>query len=516
MGQTGNPPGRQSGKVTLRIGIVGGGRACKSLLKFLQFNPFSFLEVQLAGVCDINPEAEGLQFARRLGVYTTGDYRELFEVADLDTIIELTNSREVLLDLVRDKPKGVGVIDHNIGRLTSGLTTLEHLLRSVEQRIVQERQASDFLIHQTKERIVALKPDFTILEANDPYLKAVGRSKDQVIGAHCYEVTHGLQAPCSHSRPEAGCPLLETLKTGEPAHVIHECGAAESQEIYCDMVTYPVRDQNGRVVRVIEIWRDITEALAWQWQRRAEAMKEDIQKLVQEDRLISLGKLVASSVHEINNPIQGLLTFCNLMQTILQEGPPGGDDLRKFQEYLSVMSSELERCGNIVSGLLSFSRQAPMENKDLELNDIIREVLALTRHKMEIQDIRLITNLAPVPLSMHGHINQLQQCFLNLVFNSLEAMPQGGELQVKTESLEEEKGARIEIRDTGIGIPPENIDHLFDPFFTTKGEGEGTGLGLSIVHGIVKTHNGDIEVQSQVGKGSLFVLRFPATEQQHG
>lgn len=225
--------------------------------------------------------------------------------------------------------------------------------------------------------------------------------------------------------------------------------------------------------------------------------------------MISLGKLVASCVHEINNPIQGLLTFSHLMQNMVSEGVPSPEDLKEFQHYLSLMSRELERCGNIVSGLLSFSRVSPIGYRDVELNEILNEVITLTRHKMELQDIQLNTELSPRPLMVQGDVNQLQQCFLNLVFNAIEAMPQGGQLDIISELDNLKKNARIEIKDNGPGIPEEDLEHIFDPFFTSKIEGEGTGLGLSIVYGIIKNHGGDIQVTSQVGKGCSFVLDFP-------
>ena len=371
--------------------------------------------------------------------------------------------------------------------------------------------AVDFLIQQANERIVVLNPDFTIVDANDAYLKAVDKGKSDVIGAHCYEITHGLTVPCSSYQPDLGCPLVETLRTGESAHVIHDHPMPGGESTFCDLVTYPVREQDGKVERVIEIWRDITEELSARWQKRVKELKDDLKKLVQEDRMISLGKLVASSVHEINNPIQGLLTFGHLMQNILDEGELSMENVEKFKKYVSLMSNELERCGNIISGLLSFSRQSELAPKDIDLNDIVEQVIALTRHKMEIHEIQLSTKLSPRPLIVNGDVNQLQQCLLNLIFNAIEAMPEGGQMRVTSEQDKSKGNALVEIRDTGSGIAEEDLAHIFDPFFSTKEEGEGTGLGLSIVYGIVKNHGGDIRVESQKGKGSTFVLSFPVS-----
>ena len=173
------------------------------------------------------------------------------------------------------------------------------------------------------------------------------------------------------------------------------------------------------------------------------------------------------------------------------------------------MSRELERCGNIVSGLLSFSRESTIEYKDIDLNEVLNAVITLTRHTMELRGVELITRLSPGLLMIRGNDSQLQQCFLNLIFNAVEAMPDGGQLTILSKPDRAKKNALIEIQDTGYGIPKENLDHIFDPFFTTKGEGEGIGLGLSIVYGVTKNHEGNIKIDSEVGKGSSFILNFP-------
>ncbi len=509
-----SPNANSTERSVLRLGIVGGGRACKGFLRFIQSKPFSFLDLEVVAVCDVNPEAVGFRLAREMGITTTVDVREVFAIPDLHCIVELTNSRDVLQELIRSKPEGVGIMDHNTVKLTWGLYSLEQRLKSAEDQVQLERGAYHFLLQQAKDRIVTLRPDFSIVEVNEPYLQAVGRTREEVIGAHCYEITHGLSLPCSSALPGSGCPLLETLQTGEPAHVIHECPSRGPGETYCDMLTYPVKDRQGRIVRVIEIWRDITEALTNQLEKRTKILRDDLQKMVQEDRLISLGKLVASSVHEINNPIQGLLTFSHLMQSMLADGEVGPEQLEEFKKYLGMMTSELERCGGIVSSLLSFARQSSTEYRCLDLKETLGSVLALTRHRMDIQNIRLKTALPDVPLLVLGDVNQLQQCFLNLVFNAIEAMPGGGELVLEARGNREQENVEVCLRDTGQGIAEEHLNHIFDPFFTTKGEGEGTGLGLSIVYGVVKTHGGSIEVASEPGKGTAFTLVFPVSRER--
>jgi two-component system NtrC family sensor kinase len=197
------------------------------------------------------------------------------------------------------------------------------------------------------------------------------------------------------------------------------------------------------------------------------------------------------------------------MENTLAKGPPTSNDLEEFKDYLSLMTPELERCGKIVSGLLSFSRESVLEYASINLNEVLEAVIALIHHKLELQSIKLATHLYPGLLWVRGNASRLEQCLLNLVFNAMEAMPEGGDLWVMSELDAAHKQVRVEIRDTGSGIDAENQNHIFDPFFTTKEAGQGTGLGLSIAYGIVKNHSGHIRVKSDAGKGSSFFLQFP-------
>ena len=496
-------------KIPLNIAIVGGGRACKFFLERLQASTLPFLDIRVLGVCDIDPEAEGLEMARDLGIFTTDNFRDLFGIDNLDSIIELTNRRDVLIELVKLRPRRVGVVEHNIGRFLRSFFLVQEKLKSVEHQVLLEKMSSDFLIQQSDAAIALLNTDFTIDDANDAFLKLVGKTKAEAIGGYCYQVYYGLNAPCASARPTMSCPMLETLKTGKSAHVIQEFSGFGAQPVYSNIVTYPLIDPSGEIFKVIEIWRDITKELTSKWEGRAEALKTDLNRMVQEDRMISMGKLAASCVHEINNPIQGLLTFADLMTKLLEEKNPEPADIAEFRGYLSMMSRELERCGNIISGLLEFSHETPLEYTRVDINAVLNAVIMLTRHRMKLQNIELKTCIANGVVTVRGNANRLQQALLNLIFNAMESMPDGGRMDVAAKPDAKGKTIRIEIKDTGTGIDKDHLDHIFDPFFTTKAQGEGTGLGLSIVYGIIRNHGGKIRVRSQVGQGTVFTMNFP-------
>ncbi len=499
---------QKSDDKTLYIAIVGGGKTCKTFLEKLRNDSFPYIDMEIVSVCDINPKAEGLLMAKEMGIHTTQDFREIFKADKLNTIAEFTNNKDLLIELISLCPEHVGIVEHHFAHFLISHLNLEKWLKSMEHKLKTEKNSSEFIMHNIDAAVVVVNTDFTIADVNEAYLKIVNKSKEEVLGHYCHEIYYGLGTPCSSSIPTLECPMLETLKTGKTAQVIHEYPKSQNQKTYCNILTYPLKNEDGEVTQVIEIWRDITEEISSTWEQKSNELKANLNKLIQEDRLISLGKLSASCVHEINNPIQGLLTFSDLMQDLLKGGRPSQENIDQFKHFLTLMSKELERCGNIVSGLLSFSRETQLEYRSLNFSDVLDSVIMLTRHRMELQNIHLDFEPPSKIITVRGDESQLQQALLNLLFNAIEAMPEGGRLGISTRIDEKTKHLIVEISDTGHGIEQQYLPYVFDPFFTTKEEGSGTGLGLSIAYGIIKNHGGKIKVKSEVGQGTVFTLSF--------
>lgn len=497
----------------VNLAIIGGGETCELFLDFLHSDTMPFISPNIVCVCDVDPNAPGLRRARELGIPTTTDFNHIFQIEGLDGIIELTNRREVLQEILRVQPRGMLVLKHNLGRSLRSLFNTISNLRSTRQQADLDRAVCEIILHQSRDPILLLDPDYTVLDANQGYLDAVGRTREESIGKKCYEVIYGFNSPCSQWTSDLPCPMLETLKTGEKARVIHERKARNGEDKIRLLETYPVRNEAGEVVRILEIRREITEELKHRWEKRVQELKTDLEHVVNEDRMLSLGKLAASCAHEINNPIQGLLTFAFLMKSIVNKKTPMAEEQEEFGHYLDLMCSELERCGKIVSGLLSFARESSPSIREVDANEMIQSVITLTRHHMELNDIELRLELAPLSLPISGDLNQLQQCFLNLVFNAIEASERGGVIVVRTEVNRKKERVEVLIQDTGCGIRPEDLNNIFDPFFTTKKEGQGTGLGLSIAYGIITGHHGGIHVESEIDKGTAFHVWFPRTEE---
>ncbi|GAG28185.1 unnamed protein product, partial [marine sediment metagenome] len=235
----------------------------------------------------------------------------------------------------------------------------------------------------------------------------------------------------------------------------------------------------------------------------------DQARILHQDKMMSLGKLAASMVHEINNPLSGILNYLRLMIRTLSRGPLAEDRREKFLGYLNLMENETKRCSQIVSSLLTFSRISSPSFGQVQVHDLLNRCIILSRHKLELQNIRPVSEIEPHIPQVAGDFNQLQQCVINLIFNAIDAMPDGGTLRL-TGHLDNTKDyVTITVNDTGPGIPEKNLPHIFEPFFTTSQEGYGVGLGLSTVYGIMERHKGAVKVESQPGQGTTFKLQVP-------
>jgi two-component system, NtrC family, sensor kinase len=254
--------------------------------------------------------------------------------------------------------------------------------------------------------------------------------------------------------------------------------------------------------------REFTETLERKVEERTQQLQRTEQKLIQSDRLASLGQLSASVAHEINNPLGGVINFSKLMQRIIADGeiPPGRMD--DFREYLGHVVTETVRCGNIVRDLLVFARHSTPSHERHDFNEIIRRTLSVIHHRLELGEVTPELDLAEGMPEIMCDASQVQQIVTNLVLNAAEAM-EDGVVTVRTRLIAPRGVVLLEVGDTGTGIPLDNLAKIYDPFFSTKEEGQGTGLGLAVVYGIVEAHGGQIDVYSRERQGTTFTITMP-------
>ncbi len=240
--------------------------------------------------------------------------------------------------------------------------------------------------------------------------------------------------------------------------------------------------------------------------RRLERELADQAGILHQDKMMSLGRLSASVAHEINNPLFGVLNYVRLMIKVLKQGSLTEGSVEKFLRYLDLVEKETDRCSTIVSSLLTFSRKSEPSFKQVDIEEMFNRSVLLSRHKLELSNIDFVSELSPGLPTIQGDSNQLQQCIINLIFNAVDAMPDGGTLTLACRYDSKKRSLVIRVKDTGHGIKKENLSHIFEPFFTTKTEGQGVGLGLSTVYGIIERHNGTVEVESEPGDTSFMLI----------
>lgn len=239
---------------------------------------------------------------------------------------------------------------------------------------------------------------------------------------------------------------------------------------------------------------------------RTHEVEEMQGQLVRSAKLASMGEMVAGIAHEINNPLTGIMMFASL--SAKQKDLPV-----QVQDNLNMIVSESGRCSKIVRGLLQFARASIPEKKRTSINQIIVQSLELVAHQTIFQDVDVCYEPAENLPEIEVDIDQLQQVFFNMFINAGQAMPEGGQLTILTQVLEQEGMLEIVVQDSGSGIEAADLDRIFDPFFSTKAQ-QGTGLGLSVSYGIIRNHGGTVDVDSREGEGTRFSIRLPLESQK--
>ena len=244
--------------------------------------------------------------------------------------------------------------------------------------------------------------------------------------------------------------------------------------------------------------------------KRAEAENRELsRKMVHVAKMASMGKLAATVAHEINNPLGGILTYAKLISRKISAGPMSEEERKAALGYLEAAISEIKRCGNIVKNLLHFSRSSESVMEKVDIHNLIDKSLSITNHHFEMNGISTATQLEAKDPNFIGNANQIVQVLIALFMNAVEAMPRGGALTVATQDVFGQDALRVSVADNGKGIPQEIRSSIFEPFFTTKEDGHSTGLGLAVVYGIMLGHEGKIEVESELGRGTTFILTLP-------
>lgn len=252
-----------------------------------------------------------------------------------------------------------------------------------------------------------------------------------------------------------------------------------------------------------------THTLEQRVEQKTRELKRAHEHALHTEKMASIGKMAAVLAHEINNPLSGILTYAKLLHKWIDHENGSLSRRQDICDSLDLIASESRRCGDLVKNLLAFSRATPMNLQPTDLNRVMEQSLRLVQHQLDLAAVQVQTQLDPDLPMVQCDGAQIEQVLLALMMNAIDAMPQGGNLWLTTKVVQESNQVQIVVRDDGSGIAPEILPQIFEPFLTTKETGHGVGLGLAISHSILERHNGKIEVQSELGRGTTFTVTLP-------
>jgi two-component system cell cycle sensor histidine kinase/response regulator CckA len=386
----------------------------------------------------------------------------------------------------------------------------ESFFHSIWQDITERKQVEEALRKSEKfvrdiletvdEGFIVIDRDYKIISANKAYLDQVKIPLENVIGRHCYEISHHITVPC-HKVGE-GCSVKHTFDTGEPHTKLHIHHDKEKNPIYVETKSYPLKDASGHIISAIEIINNNT------------GKKKLEDQLRHSQKMEAVGQLAGGVAHDFNNILTAITGYGSLMKMKMSEHDP-------LRNYLQQMLDASERAANLTRSLLAFSRKQVISPRPVNLNKIIKNVEKLLRRLIS-EDVEMKVILTNKDLTVMADSSQIEQILMNLVANASDAMLERGCLTISTEVdvLDHEfvrmngfgkpgMYALFSVTDTGTGMDEKTKRKIFEPFFTTKQAGRGTGLGLSIAYGIVKQHDGYITCYSEPNMGTTFKIYLP-------
>jgi PAS domain S-box-containing protein len=383
------------------------------------------------------------------------------------------------------------------------------------EELSRAKAFADNIIRSLVNSLVVTDSDSVITMANEACRQLLGYSREELIGRPLAMIFAERAAnPLGrgsefwhHCRTRGYATGLETaLKT------------KQGEEIPVSLNASVMRDRTGDIIGIVLVATDQREmrrlllearaAAAAEREQAAERAKayrelESLQtRLIQSEKMSSLGRMAASVAHEINNPLGAIVVFSCLLLESSPEDFPG-------RKRLQTIVREANRCRDIVRGLLDFARPGVDVRKKTDLNTIVSASFDLLRTQSSFTDVVVALELSPTPVEIICNASQIQQAFTNLLVNAAEAISSSGTITIRSWRDASRHMAAVSFSDTGCGISPESMEQIFEPFFTTKQEGHGTGLGLAIVYGIIARHGGTVTVESRPGEGATFTVWLP-------
>ncbi|MFH1442077.1 MAG: ATP-binding protein [Candidatus Omnitrophota bacterium] len=459
------------------------------------------------------------------------DIKINIDIPDLEKLfIEVINNLNVIEREVQDKNghwyqlflRPYRTTDYKIEGAVLSLLDINDI-KKTQQQISLARVYAENIINTLHEALIVLNKDFKVVSVNRAFCDTFKVSQKQIINLPIYEFSKR-----QWNIPQLRKLLKDVLLKGKSFKNFgfeHEFPLLGKKVLLFNACQ--VRGSQEKEKKILLAIEDITkqrevekkerefiaQAAAAKVEREKseelrkayEELKQTKYMLIQSEKLSSLGQLASGIAHELNSPLDGLLTLIRINRRKMKQGSA------EYKEA-ALMVSSTEYMAKIIKDLGCFARQSKAVFGIIDLNDAIESTLSFSRQQLIDKGIKVTKKYAKRLLKIKADKGQIQQIVLNMITNARDAMPKGGKLIIKTSNSKDGKKVLAEFIDNGIGIKKEHLPKIFDPFFTTKEAGRGIGLGLSISHGIIKNHNGEITAKSTFRHGSQFTIELPAVK----
>ena len=353
--------------------------------------------------------------------------------------------------------------------------------RRSEEETLREKDKSQMILNTVSEAISIFDRDLNVIEVNGARLKIFDVKREDVIGKKCYKAFWNRDEICE------GCPVPGIFETGRGTRTEKVLNLSNSTKKYVDIVYIPISDEQGNPVWVLCDMRDMTER------------KELEEKLRRTERLATIGEFSSGVAHELRQPLGVISNSAYFLSKKLKDIAD-----EKVNRHLAILDKEVKRANRLITDLLEFARVPVPALKECDVNKIVEEALSSLDIPANVELKKELNRDLP---AIQADFGMIQRTCTNIITNAISAMPEGGSLEIKTGWNKEEGNIEISIADTGEGIPEENLRKIFEPLFTTRPR--GVGLGLSLCRKYVEAHRGKIGVESEVGKGTKFVIKLP-------
>jgi len=390
----------------------------------------------------------------------------------------------------------------------------------LEREIEIAKDYLEDIVENTRTNLMVLDRDLAIRTMNTAQARTLGRPKQDVIGKPFFSIFPGELAPYEGIPVEA---ILHKALAGRSFELRdYRVTGLQEAPLYLTMNINPLlidgrtpgilitSNDVTRRVQLEEALKQYTVELEDKVDKGTATAKKLEQQVLHSEKLAALGRLAAGVAHEIGNPLTSISTFAQLLREMSQ------DDFT--QKSLDIINTHIQRITDIVRRMATFARADSLTIKEVQINDVLGATLDLMRlDKRMKSSVKISVALDPNLPSVLIDEGQISQVFINIIINALDAMPDGGTLSVGTRRGRDDRDSEnimISFADTGTGIPPSDLQKIFDPFYTTKEAGKGTGLGLSLSYDIMRRFKGDIQVESEVGKGTTFTILIPIETQE--